>query len=47
MKLKRNVFAYPIAFLISQNGDKSVYLLAKEFDECNVSVHVYQLLKEI
>ena len=46
-ELKRNVFAYPMAFLISQNGEKSIVLACEGMiDECNNSVHVYQLMEK-
>jgi hypothetical protein len=46
-ELKRNVFAYPMAFLISQNGEKSIVLACEGMiDECNNSVHIYQLMEK-
>ena len=46
-EIKRNVFAYPIAFLISENGDKSAILACQGIiNECNVSIQIYQLLKK-
>ena len=46
-ELKRNVFAYPIAFLISENGEKSIVLACEGMiDECNNSVHIYQLMEK-
>ena len=45
-ELKRNVFAYPMAFLISENGNKSIVLACEGIiDECNNSVHIYQLIE--
>ena len=46
-ELKRIVFAYPMAFLISNKGDKSVILACEGINnECNNSVHVYQLIQK-
>ena len=46
-ELKRNVFAYPMTFLISQNGEKSIVLACEGMiDECNNSVHIYQLMEK-
>ena len=46
-ELKRNVFAYPMAFLISKNGEKSIVLACEGMiDECNNSVHIYQLMEK-
>ena len=46
-ELKRNVFAYPIAFLISENGEKSIVLACEGMiNECNYSVHIYQLIQK-
>ena len=46
-EIGRNVFAYPIAFLISENGDKSAILACQGIvNDCNVSVQIYQLLKK-
>ena len=43
----RNIFAYPIAFLVSESGDKSVILACDGIiDECNTSVEIYQLIKK-
>ena len=43
----RNIFAYPIAFLISESGNKSVILACDGIiDECNTSVEIYQLIKK-
>ena len=45
-ELKRNVFAYPMAFIISENGDKSIVLACEGIiNECDNSVHIYQLIK--
>ena len=45
-ELKRNVFAYPMAFIVSENGDKSIVLACEGIiNECNNSVHIYQLIK--
>ena len=45
-ELKRNVFAYPMAFLISENGNKSIVLACEGIiNECNNSVHIYQLIQ--
>lgn len=46
--IKRNIFAFPVAFLISENGDKSAILACQgTTNDCNVSIQIYQLLKKI
>lgn len=46
-EIERNVFAYPVAFLISENGDKSAILACQGItNECNVSIQIFQLLKK-
>lgn len=46
-EMQRLVYAYPIAFMISDDGKKSVILSCEGFlDECNHSVHIYQLIKK-
>lgn len=46
-EMGRNVFAYPMAFIISEDGSKSIILAcAGVTNECNPSFHIYQLLKK-
>jgi len=44
-ELNRYVNAFPLAFLISKNGDKSVILGCEDQNDiCNVNVQIYQLI---
>lgn len=44
-EIERRVSAYPIAFLISRNGDKSVILACDGvFNDCNINVQIFQLI---
>ena len=46
-EIGRNVSAYPVAFLISDSGKKSVILACEGItNECNISVQIYQILKK-
>lgn len=46
-ELERDVFAYPIAFIISDDGEKSVILAcAGIFNECHEGVKIFQLIKK-
>lgn len=44
-EIERRVSAYPIAFLISSNGDKSVILACDGvINDCNINVQIFQLI---
>lgn len=46
-EIKRNVVAYPIAFILSKNGDKSALLACEGIiNDCNVNVQIFQLIKK-
>ena len=46
-ELGRNVLAFPMYFLISEGGDKSVIIACESiFDECNHSVYAYQYIQK-
>ena len=46
-EIERYVDAYPLAFLISKDGKKSVILGCEGIvDDCNIHVHIFQLIKK-
>ena len=43
--IEKKVFAYPMVFFISSNGEKSLILACRGvLDECNSSIHIYPLM---
>ena len=46
-ELQRNVFAFPLSFLISESGDKSVILACDGIDDnCNDHVQTFQIIQK-
>ena len=46
-QLKRVVFAYPLVFLISTDGAKSLILACNSTsDDCNLNIQIYQQIKK-
>lgn len=46
-ELKKPVFGYPIAFLITEDGSRSIILACySQFDECHTDIEIYQLIKK-
>ncbi len=43
--IEKKVFAYPMVFFISSDGEKSLILACRGvWDECNSSIHIYPLI---
>lgn len=46
-QIKREVFAYPMAFLISSDGTKSLIIACNSLsNDCNLNIQIYQLIKK-
>lgn len=46
-EINKKVFAYPMVFLISDDGKKSVILACRGIlDECNSSIYIYPLIQK-
>ena len=45
--IKREVYAYPLAFLISEDGKKSIILACEGgANECSVNIEIFQLIQK-